>query len=107
MGFTRYWRRTRELDGTAFKAFSDACAKVCQVYADRLSNVSCGREEVSFEGNPGCEVFRVERVSFGRERDGSVSEFCKTQQLPYDKAVEECLKLLKEVFPGVEVPEPS
>lgn len=108
MGFTRYWRRPRELDEVTFSEFAAACKDVCTSSDQPLSEATFTEEMVSFEGNPGCEPFMIERVSSRRiEREGLVSEFCKTQQLPYDKVVEKCLVLLKDHFPEVEIPRPA
>ncbi len=107
MGFSRYWRRPRELDAERFPAFVAACKDACEDYGEVLAEVVFTPGEVRFEGRPSCETFLIEQASSGRERDGSVFEFCKTEHLPYDRAVEECLKLLKEHFPEVEIPSPS
>lgn len=107
MGYTRYWRRPQELDAERFSRFAAACEAACSELGDSLSGAEFSSEAVRFEGAPGCEPFIVERVSAGRVRDGGVSEFCKTQRMPYDAAVERCLVLLTEFFPEVEVPEPS
>lgn len=107
MGFTRYWTRPKELDVERFAAFSAACAEVCNEYGDCVTNAVLNNEQVSFEGTPGCEPFVIERVSSGRERDGNVFEFCKTQELPYDNVVERCLELFSSHFAEVAIPEPS
>jgi hypothetical protein len=107
MGFTRYWVRPRELDAEQFRAFADACEKACADLADDLADTTFTGEEVRFEGNPGCETFLVERIST-RDRCGApVFEFCKTQRLAYDAAVERCLRILKEHFPEVDIPDPA
>jgi len=107
MGSTRYWTRPRELDAVRFNEFAQACAANCAGFEERLAEAVFSEEEVRFSGRPECEPFIVERVSTGRERDGVVFEFCKTQHLPYDEAVDKCLQLLKEHFPEVTLPEPS
>jgi len=107
MGFTRYWTRPRELDVERFASFATACAEVCSEYKDWITNEDFSSEQVRIEGKPGCEAFTIERVSSGREQDGDVFEFCKTQELPYDEAVERCLELFKSQFAEVAVHEPS
>jgi len=99
MGYTQYWVRPRELDAERFALFSAACRDACADLAESLTKAVFSDAEVCFEGNPGCEPFFLERVSSGRVREGSVSEFCKTQKLPYDVAVARCVDLLKEYFP--------
>lgn len=107
MGFTRYWYRPRELDTDEFELFATACEDACQDLRNSLSNAVFDASKVSFEGVPPCETFIIQRVSTGRERDGSVLGYCKTEHLPYDEAVERCLILLKKHFPEVTLPEPS
>lgn len=107
MGYTRYWTRPRELDAIRFSAYSRACAAACVSLEERLTDSIFDSEQVKFGGRPGCELFIIERVSTRRERDGMVFEFCKTQNLPYDEAVDRCLQLLREHFPEVSLPDPS
>lgn len=107
MGFTRYWTRPKELDAERFALFSAACRDACADLAGSLIKAAFNRDEVCFEGNPGCEPFFLERVSSGRIREDRVSEYCKTQKLPYDEAVRRCVDLLKEHFPEVVVEDPS
>ena len=78
-----------------------------KTYDDCVTNVIADSNMVSFEGKPGCEPFILGRMATGSYRRGSYFEFCKTQQMPYDQAVQRCLELLKEHFPEVEIPEPS
>ena len=107
MGFTRYWYRPRKLEAERFRTFADACQEVCAELADTLADAAFTGEEVRFDGNPGCETFLIERVST-RDRHGApVFEFCKTAHLPYDTAVERCLRILQEHFPEVDIPDPA
>ena len=107
MGFTRYWVRLRELDAERFGTFADACKEACAELAESLADAAFTEEEVRFEGSPGCETFPIERISTRGRAEDPVFEFCKTQRLPYDAAVERCLRILKEHFPEVEFPEPA
>ena len=107
MGFTRYWIRPRELDAEQFRAFADACNKACTELLGCLEATTFTADDIRFEGCPGCETFLIERVSTRGRGEEPVFEFCKTQRLPYDAAVERCLRVLKEHFPGVELPEPA
>jgi hypothetical protein len=107
MGFTRYWRRPRELDRERFSQFASRCQAIGNDFAEVVACIETGDEEVRLNGQPECEPFVVPRISNGRERDGLVSEFCKTQCLPYDAAVERCLEILAEHFPEVELPPAS
>jgi len=112
MGFTRYWVRPAELDARAFALFSRACQEACEHLADDLFLPRFTNDEVAFDGFPGCEPFVIERMSSNalrenRLRENGVFEYCKTQHLPYDRAVALCLDLLKQHFPAVEVPPPS
>ncbi len=107
MGYTRYWYRPRELNAERFSAFVAACSEACAELAESAADVAFTEEEVRFEGSPGCETFLIERVSTGGRAEEPVFEFCKTQRLPYDAAVERCLQTLKEHFPEVEIPEPA
>lgn len=107
MGFTRYWVRPRELDAERFRVFADACEKACAGLAGCLADSTFTVDEVRFEGRPGCETFLIERVSSRGRGEEPVFEFCKTQRLPFDSAVERCLQILQTHFHEVEVPEPS
>ena len=107
MGYTRYWVRPRELDAEQFRAFAEACEKACAELAGSLADAAFGADEVRFEGNPGCETFLIERVSTRGWAEEPVFEFCKTQRLPYDAAVERCLQILQAHFHEAEIPEPS
>jgi hypothetical protein len=104
MGFTRYWIRPRELDLRRFADFVHDCEKFCIGNGEFVSKAYFGPEEVRFDGDPGCEPFIVARISSGRERDGRITEFCKTQGLPYDDLVAQCLLTLQTHFPEVEIP---
>lgn len=107
MGYTRYWRRPPELDAARFIEFTRMCESIVHEFADTIANTELDGEHIHLEGQPNCEPLVIERVSQGRERDGLVTEFCKTQRLPYDAAVERCLQALAAVFPEVELPPPS
>jgi hypothetical protein len=95
------------LDAERFRAFANACKEARAELADTLADATFTAEEVRFDGNPGCETFLIERVST-RDRCGApVFEFCKTQRLPYDNAVALCLRILKDHFPEVDIPDPA
>jgi hypothetical protein len=95
------------LDAERFRAFADACNEACTALADSTADAAFTAEDVRFDGNPGCETFLIERIST-RDRCGApVFEFCKTQHLPYDAAVERCLRILKDHFPEVDIPDPA
>ena len=107
MGFTRYWVRPRELDAERFRVFADACSKACSALECNLVDAVFTADEVRFEGSPGCETFLIERVSTRGRGEEPIFEFCKTQRLPYDTAVERCLQVLQAHFHEVEIPEPA
>ena len=108
MGFTRYWRRPRELDPVKFRSFAEDCEQTCGGLNIEFVDAVFDEERVAFGAKPFCEWFQIERVSLNREHKGMVSEFCKTQQLPYDVAVMRCLELLKAHFGSeVDLPIPS
>ena len=107
MGFTRYWVRPRELDAERFRAFADACNETCAELSEVLADAAFTAEEVRFDGHPGCETFLIERISTRGRGEEPVFEFCKTQHLPYDAAVERCLRILKDHFSEVEIPDPA
>lgn len=107
MGFTRYWIRPRELDRERFAVYADACDLRCGTLDVGMQKEVFSAEVVGFDAEPGCEPFRIERISQGRERDGRITEYCKTRQLPYDRAVEVCVELLQKHFPEVTIPLPS
>jgi len=96
------------MDAERFRAFADACndacGEACAELAGNLADSAFTAEDVRFEGSPGCETFLIERVSTRGRAEEPVFEFCKTQRLPYDAAVERCLRILKEHFPEVEIP---
>lgn len=107
MGYTRYWRRPQEFDEARFSAFAKECIGIASAFADTLAVCECEQDYVHVEGKPGCEPFLILRISQGREREGLVTEFCKTQGLPYDVVVEQCLQALAAEFPEVQLPPPS
>lgn len=107
MGFTRYWRRPDELDQEKFDQFVQECRKICMDSSELISSFEVTVDHVRIDGQPGCEPFVVNRKSEGRLRDGCVSEFCKTQGLPYDAVVQRCLEALALHFPEVQIPMPS
>jgi hypothetical protein len=107
MGLTRYWYRPRELNAERFRAFAGACSEAGAELAGSLADAAFTEEEIRFEGSPGCETFLVERVSTRGRAEEPVFEFRKTQGLPHDAAVKRCLRILKEHFPDVEIPNPA
>ncbi len=108
MGFTRYWHRPRELDAERFRAFADACQEACAELEGCFADPVFTADEVRFDGRPGCETFLVERIATCGRGGEPVFEFCKTQRLCYDTAVERCLRILQEHFPDeVEIPDPA
>ena len=107
MGFTRYWVRPRELDAERFRVFADACSKACSSLECNLVDAVFTADQIRFEDRPGCETFLIERVSTRGRAEEPVFEFCKTQRLPYDAAVERCLQILQAHFHEAEIPEPS
>lgn len=107
MGYTRYWARPRELDAEQFRAFAEACRATCAELEGCLTDASFTADKICFKGRPGCETFLIERVASSSRREGLIFEFCKTQRLPYDAAVDQCLTILKARFPEVEIPEPA
>lgn len=102
---TVYWRRLRELDPTTFAVASEQCRIVCIALTNAghvvLEGIRPAKEptfsdtKIEFNGVPGVEPFIVRRVSVGREREGKVSEFCKTHGMPYETAIIACLHVLK------------
>lgn len=111
MGFTRFWRRPRELDPERFATFAEECRLAAEESGIEIANPVFHPAGVSFQGVPNCEDFEILRYSLGRESregDGKITEFCKTQYLPYDALIEKCLEILKKHFPDeVEIPRPS
>ncbi len=108
MGFTRYWHRPRVMDAARFGAFADACQEACVELDGCLAAPTFTEDEVRFDGSPGCETFLVERIATRGRGEEPVFEFCKTAHLPYDTAVEQCLRILQEHFPNeVEIPDPA
>ncbi len=107
MGFTRYWTRPKTLDAAIFRRFSESCRKTCEYFEGTLVNAVFDAVQVRFDATPGCETFLIQQVSMEDEEHGEVFEFCKTRELPYDRAVEKCLNILKEHFPEVTIHEPS
>jgi hypothetical protein len=96
------------LDAERFRAFADACDKACSTLeGNNLVDAIFTADQIRFEGRPGCETFLIERVSTRGRAEEPVFEFCKTQRLPYDAAVERCLQILQAHFHEAEIPEPS
>ena len=90
-----------------FRAFAEVCQETCPELLGCLEATAFTADEVRFDGSPGCETFLVERISTRGRREMRVFEFCKTQRLPYDTAVERCLRILQEHFPEVDIPDPA
>lgn len=105
MGFTRYWRRPAELSADKFEQFSKACAALYEKSGVATVTAIFDGDLVYVEASAGVEPFRIERIARRPPRDGAVSEFCKTQRLPYDSLVKDCLLELQKAFPDVEIAE--
>ena len=103
MGHTNYWKRDFELPANALAAAVKDCKKI----VERLNIPLGGRDGtgkpifradlIAFNGKaPGeYETFVIERMVSDHVDEPKVFEFCKTNQLPYDLAVQVALIVLK------------
>lgn len=102
MGYTHYWTRPAVIDPGEFAQIGVAVTEVVNEYPAGVHGLEVNDEHVLFQG--GCETFWFPRVA---ERfdflgpDVATDEawtFCKTRQLPYDRAVVESLKAIKRIL---------
>ena len=113
MGYTHYWDRAKELDGTNFEAFVADCKKLCSFAGVPLGNFqgenepTFSKDQVAFNGraetDENCEPFYMPRALKPRQNQetdeaGRYFAFCKTRLYPYDLCVQGCLIALKHYF---------
>ena len=110
MGWTHYWEREIELPAGEFKRAVSDCKKVIELLdislagADGNGQPVFTDEEIMFNGATGthCEPFVFRRMQPPRPGRSIVLEYCKTEHLPYDLAVQCCLVIfsnhLKELI---------
>ena len=67
----------------------------------KIKDLTCDATGIVFDG--GCEWFVFERISEGRDEDGMVFSFCKTQRLPYNLYVGACLLVFKHHFRSIKL----
>jgi hypothetical protein len=109
MGYTHYWERPAELDPQLFGSWSDDVRKLIAaarregvLIVDGLAETdepTHTPDEVSFNGKPDHETFRIPRIYDGHTRDEKLKfEFCKTARKPYDIVAAASLIALKFRF---------
>lgn len=96
MGLTHYWQRKIELPEKAFKGAVADCEKIIKFLNVPLGNAH-GKNEPLFIDNKvefngvigyGCEPFKINRIQPPRPGRRIVTEYCKTEHLPYDLCVQ-------------------
>jgi len=103
MGWTHHWERSVELPPKQFKQAVEDLRALLPELPVELAGFDGGGEpmladdHIVFNGRLGehCEPFEIARVEFDRRGRGYVSSFCKTEQMPYDIAVQAVLIVLK------------
>lgn len=99
---TIYWKRQRVIPVSTFIAAVNDCKLVCAAleHSGIVSLVGLDTKsavfadlKIEFNGLPGVEPFIFHQQSPGRERNGMVTEFCKTHGLAYESAVLACLEI--------------
>lgn len=106
MGWTHYWERQVELPADEFKKALADCKKVIGLLDISLAGTEGNGqpvftdEEVVFNGIEGakCEPFVFRRTQPPRPERDVVFEYCKTEHLPYDLAVQCCLVVFNHYF---------
>ncbi len=109
MGWTHYWERQVELPSEDFKRALADCNKVIWLLDISLAGADGNGppvftdEEVVFNGVEGtnCEPFVFRHIQHPRPERNVVFEYCKTEHLPYDLAVQCCLVVFHHYFEGL------
>ena len=102
MGWTHSWRREIEMPVAKFNAAVADCRTILSAIYIQLGDAESENspvltdDEIVFNGVPhGCEPFVFRRIQYPRPGRNGVFEYCKTEHLPYDLAVQCCLIVLK------------
>ena len=103
MGWTHYWEREKELPANEFKRAVSDCKKIIELLDISLAGPDgsgqpvFANDEIVFNGvaSSNCEPFVFRRMQPPRPGRNIVLEYCKTEHLPYDLAVQCCLVILK------------
>ena len=105
MGWTHYWYREIEMPDDKFKTAVNDFKKILSALDIRLGNAEGKKEpvltdeEIIFnDTNRGCEPFVFRRVQSPRLGKDKVFQYCKTEHMPYDLAVQCCLIVLTHNF---------
>jgi len=105
MGYTHYWKRSKDLDKTMFIEAKNDCQKICDVLKNQY-DIQIQKEYD--DSNP--PIFNDDIIRFnGIEDDGHETflitsngndhfQFCKTAEKPYDLAVQCCLLIFHYYF---------
>ena len=103
MGWTHYWNRESELPLDKFSDVTFDCRKVLESLDIPLAGIEGSGspkitdDEILFNGiaNAGCEPFDFKRIQLAKPGGDAVFDYCKTEHMPYDLAVQCCLVILK------------
>jgi hypothetical protein len=106
MGITHYWTRPTELLEDGFYRATADCARLIPTLGltlagfDGSGEAVFDKDRIVFNGPPGqnAEPFEVARVEFDRRGRSVVRSFCKTEGLPYDRAVQLALLIFSHHF---------
>jgi hypothetical protein len=121
MGYTQYWRQSRDFTDTEWL---DLCGEAFRIVGlakllgvDVAGPYAKGEPEINIvkirlngrAPNDSCETFGLNK--YKRELGGwetpcpvGVFDFCKTRRRPYDKVVVSILHAAKNIAPGVIIP---
>ena len=102
MGWTHYWQRDIEMPDEKFKVAVKDCREILSVLDIQLGDAEGENapvltdDEIIFNDvTHGCEPFVFRRIQHPRPGRDRVCEYCKTEHMPYDLAVQCCLIILK------------
>ena len=104
MGWTHYWKKETELPAEKFSNAVADCRKILALLDVSLAGSEgigapvLNDDEIIFNGSADtgmCEPFKFRRIQKPRLGKNVVFEYCKTEHMPYDLAVQCCLVILK------------
>ena len=110
MGWTHYWKRDIEIPEGKFKEAVTDCKEILSSLDIQLGDaegnnapVLTDEEIILNDVTHGCEPFVFRRIQHPRPGRDRVFEYCKTEHMPYDFAVQCCLIILKHQVSPVHV----
>lgn len=108
MGLTHYWEREPELSEVMFQSVIGDLQKILGIIEIPLAGSEGNGEpyfsldKILFNGIKGqnCENFKVLRIDVPRKGRTKVNSYCKTEELPYELAVQIALIIMKHYLGG-------